>query len=145
MTTNGSFGKWLVVLAIVLVAGCGDNGEATDPVATTFTRADHGRCGNFPMCPDGIVGNPDQYKLRVLPEQCRADFNWAGSCGACVDTRTAACAPFVGSCVAPNWPQHDVDFCQNRVAAVNQGGAGWTICTGEAQDLSGNAQLVCED
>ena len=114
-------------------------------VGTTFTRDDHGRCGNFPVCPDGIVGNPDQYKLRVLPEQCRADFNWPGSCGACVDTRTAACAPFVGACVAPNWPQNDVDFCQNRVAPVNPGGIGWTICTGAAQDPGGNAQLVCAD
>ena len=135
-----------MVLALIGLVGCG---EAPRPegaeVPADFTRADHLRCNDWPVCPAGIVSPANHYLLRVFPVACRAESNFPITCGACMDTRTPACAPFVGKCIAPNAPTVEPDYCAQQLAPVAPV-QGWTICTG-ADDGSptGPARVVCED
>jgi hypothetical protein len=118
-----------------------------DPPVGPWSRDDHGICVNWPICPQGIVSPADHALLRVFPETCRSTFSIKITCGACMDTRTPACAPFVGRCMALNWPQVPTDYCQDQVPPPDSFVDGFTICTGPSNGPDGGAlaNLVCQD
>jgi hypothetical protein len=108
-----------------------------------FQPADGLICVNWDICPEGVVRWADQQEVPVLATYCRATFPGLQlSCGACIDTRSPACAPYRGRCMAPNWPAQATDYCGQAVSPPDGPTHAWTLCTGSAQQ-GPQAQAVC--
>lgn len=130
--------------------GFGGQGGSVEPLSKVFVREDRFLCLDWPVCPSGVI-SPSSQGLREVFSWCR-DMGARVNCGPCMDTRTPACAPFVGRCKAPNWPvDESPTYCADRVPAPRNVVDAFTICTGDLGTIGpdgvagSDARTVCSD
>lgn len=108
-------------------------------IGTTFTRADHDMCMNWPVCPSDIVA-PLPDTGRVFSAECTMAFDGTRlSCAACL--RLSNADLFVGRCLAPFITFGNGNFVTSQLSPADRRRAadpaapvlagGWALCTGD--------------
>lgn len=152
-----------VAAALPDAAGAATDGfqRAAEPVAATFTRADHDLCAAWPICPADVFGVYPEVAVgaRHQSTTCRAMGGIAAKvgCGPCV--RRPSCAIFTGRCMAPiTGPSFQslapgmgaLDTCLHEAPQFTlENAPGFTICTDsvdtDGRFVQGVSAMVCED